>query len=377
MMMNLIQDERLGCAMRRTTLGLFILLFPLSIRPQNPGNDLSGVWHRLQQDNSGEMNVKIDQKGADITITFHVRNQGANEVNVEHLQIGPAANANRIHGAPMTSHAAWEGATLLVDSVAQFGDEQLRMTDRWSLSANGQTLTLVERHQFGAEPSPATDTYVFDRGPEESWQEQSPPPTRQAAEKVYRNIQIFKGVPAERIPQIMTMFNRVLGVECTHCHVENAMDKGDKPTFAKARRMFQMRNWIAQEAKIESTCWTCHRGHATPESSRQVDATLWPTKLNLTAEQAARPAAEIYKNLKFFNSTAADVKSSMLFMSASLGVGCAHCHDTDALEKDDKPAKDAARRMLAMVRDSRREFTEIPIGCSTCHHGASNPEMTP
>lgn len=111
--MNLVQDEGFGCAMRRTTLGLFILLLPLSVRPQNSVNDLSGVWHRLEQGNSGEMHVKIDQKGADITITFHVRNQGVNEVNVEHLHVGPSANANRIHGAPMTSHAAWEGATLL------------------------------------------------------------------------------------------------------------------------------------------------------------------------------------------------------------------------------------------------------------------------
>jgi hypothetical protein len=60
------------------------------------------------------------------------------------------------------------------------------------------------------------------------------------AEQVYPNIEILKGMPADRVPLIMGVFNRVLGVECTHCHVESAMEKGDKPTFAKARRMFQV-----------------------------------------------------------------------------------------------------------------------------------------
>jgi hypothetical protein len=52
----------------------------------------------------------------------------------------------------------------------------------------------------------------------------------------------------------------------------------------------------------------------------------------------------------------------MLFISASLGVGCAQCHVQGAWEKDDQPAKNSALRMLAMVRDTRREFTETMTG---------------
>jgi hypothetical protein len=199
----------------------------------------------------------------------------------------------------------------------------------------------------------------------------------QTAEHVYPNIEILKGMPADRVPQIMAVFDRVLGVECTHCHVAGAMEKADKPAFVKARRMFQMRNWIAQNAKVESACWTCHRGHAAPEAGPASNADLWPAELDLPADQASQPAAKVYENLKFFNGAAGDLKASMLFMCASLGVTCAHCHVTGSWEKDDQPAKGRARTMLAKVRDVRREFTDIRVGCPTCHHGAAKPEMSP
>jgi hypothetical protein len=216
--------------------------------------------------------------------------------------------------------------------------------------------------------------HVFERQPDAAWK---PAPDSQPAEQVYKNIQILNGVPAERIPLIMVTFSRVLGVSCAYCHVEGAMEKEDKPAFAKARRMFQMRNWIAQNAKVNVACWSCHRGHTPPDKGPDINSGIWPADLALTVEEGAKPAATVYKNLKFFNSTAADLKSGMLFIAASLGVECSHCHVAGAWDRDDKPAKNAARQMLAMVRDTRREFTEFHIGCFTCHHGATKPEMQP
>jgi hypothetical protein len=337
--------------MRRLTL-VFLLLCPLSAFAQGQSANLSGVWRSETINTAAGMLVKIEHTGSDIVVTIRSRNNGAEEINVQRLRIGSADNANKIHGAPMISKAAWDGPTLVVDSVASFGDQKLRMTNRWTLSADRQTLTFVQRHQFGAEPEPGTDTYVLRRQPAGSW-------------------------PAENVPAIMSAFSRALDVTCTHCHVEGAMDKDEKPTFGKARRMSQMRNWISQNANVETTCWTCHRGHATPEAGPAADPAIWPADLNLSAEQGAQPASKVYQNLKFFNATAADVKSGMLFISASLGVGCAHCHVPGAWEEDDKPAKNTARIMLAMVRDTRREFTDIRIGCPTCHHGAQTPQTAP
>jgi hypothetical protein len=203
-------------------------------------------------------------------------------------------------------------------------------------------------------------------------------PKSQPAEEAYKNIQILKGMPAERVPMIMGVFNRVLGVQCTHCHVENAMENGDKPAFAKTRVMFKMRNWIAQTEKVNATCWTCHRGSNKPPGAPPEVKNQWPSDLKLTAEQESMPASQVYKNLKFFSGPAGQLQSGMNFMASSLGVGCEHCHVVGAWEKDDKPAKDSARKMLAMVRDIRQEYADVGrIGCFTCHHGAVKPETNP
>jgi hypothetical protein len=274
----------------------------------------------------------------------------------------------------MTSRSSWDGKTLVVDSIAKFGNQELRLNDRWTASPDGRALSFVERHQFGAEPSPTEEASVFVRQSDDSWNVW---PSSKLAEQAYPNIEILKGIPAERVPAIMAMFSRSLGAPCTHCHVEGALDRGDKAQFAKAREMFRMQNWIAQNVKIESTCWTCHRGNPIPAPGPQIDTSLWPVSLELPVEQGAQPASNVYRNLTFFNSRVSELKSTMLFMSASLGVGCSHCHVAGAWEKDDKPAKNVARLMLVMVRDTRREFTDIRIGCPSCHHGAGKPEMAP
>ena len=212
------------------------------------------------------MQVKIEQNSQDITIFFRARNHGQDEVNTERLRIGSSDNKNEIHGAPMISKAAWDGATLTVDSVAKFGSQELRMNDRWSLSPDKQTLTFQERHQFGAEPQPTEDTQVFDRQPDASWEPPQPP---KPAEQVYKNIQILKGVPAPRLMGAMQFFTKSLGVQCDYCHVPNEFDKDDKPTKATARKMLNMVHQINQANFPDNqvvSCWMCHRGSAKPEA---------------------------------------------------------------------------------------------------------------
>lgn len=64
----------------------------------------------------------------------------------------------------------------------------------------------------------------------------------------------------------------------------------------------------------------------------------------------------------------------MAVMANSLGVTCAHCH-TSEWESDDKPPKEAARRMIRMTLDANRVFYEAKtvITCNTCHRGATEP----
>ena len=52
---------------------------------------------------------------------------------------------------------------------------------------------------------------------------------KEPAEKVFKNIKSFEGVPAGRLLAIMEFgYARSLGVDCTHCHVPEKWESEDK-----------------------------------------------------------------------------------------------------------------------------------------------------
>lgn len=125
------------------------------------------------------------------------------------------------------------------------------------------------------------DKYVKEVRARISGHEQEP------AEKVFKDIQLFKGVPAGRLLAIMNMgYGRSLGVSCTHCHVPGEWEKDDKPQKQVARDMAAMTAKINQELlpqiknldseKPVVNCTTCHRGGVKPA-------------LNLAEKPAAAP----------------------------------------------------------------------------------------
>jgi hypothetical protein len=245
---------------------LFLIVCAARALPQQSPPDLSGVWSlnpKVRQASGrppSEMQVRIEQGGSGITITIR-----GDEEEIEKLRIGTDNNHNQIHGAPMISAVKWEGSTLVVDSVATFGADELRMNDRWTLSSDGQTLTFQEHHQFKAEPA-GDETMVFEKQNDATWAPSFVPPT---AELKYKNIQVMKGMPASRLMPVMMMFTKSLGVECNYCHVPDEFAKDDKPTKATARRMLKMVHQINDENFAETrpvACWTCHRGSTKPES---------------------------------------------------------------------------------------------------------------
>lgn len=95
--------------------------------------------------------------------------------------------------------------------------------------------------------------------------------------------------------------------------------------------------------------------------------------------QQPRTAEQAFKNIKIIkNMPASQLQGAMQFMSASLGVDCSHCHTRPAMEKDDKPAKQTARRMLFMVNEINKSFGDKPIvNCATCHRGQTKPSAIP
>jgi hypothetical protein len=97
----------------------------------------------------------------------------------------------------------------------------------------------------------------------------------QPAESVFKNIKIFKGVPAGRLVNIMNMgFGRSLGVSCGFCHVPGKWDLDEKEQKNTARLMFAMVQTINRDylSKVPNdsgppptaSCFTCHRGNPRP-----------------------------------------------------------------------------------------------------------------
>ena len=134
-----------------------------------------------------------------------------------------------------------------------------------------------------------------------------------------------------------------------------------------------------------------------PQALRALGAALLGTCVLLAVpqEKAKAPATrakaavqEPGKNLKVFKGQGLDdeaLDGAMDYMGAALGVSCAHCHVRDeakqtwAFDRDDKPAKEVARRMVLMTRAlNKAHFKgEEAITCASCHHGQAKPETIP
>jgi hypothetical protein len=159
----------------------------------------------------------------------------------------------------------------------------------------------------------------------------------------------------------MLEWNTALGVECTHCHLDNQWSLAYLPTFDLAFRMQRMVDDLNAGALKQYggvTCYTCHQGRLTPPK--------------ITEEQWQRDAGRYETAFNGDNSLALQ----MGVFTASLGVGCSHCHDPNNWGSDDNPKKAVGRRMRGMVGAINKHFAGVKnpeIGCMTCHQGKPSP----
>lgn len=104
------------------------------------------------------------------------------------------------------------------------------------------------------------------------------PPKPLMAEQVFKNVQVFKGVPVDEFMGAMGFFSNALSANCTYCHVGDggggwdkyAEDVGPKQT---ARRMVQMMNAINKTyfgGRRVVTCVSCHNGSNRPKVAMSV-----------------------------------------------------------------------------------------------------------
>ncbi|MGB6431389.1 MAG: c-type cytochrome [Candidatus Acidiferrales bacterium] len=93
------------------------------------------------------------------------------------------------------------------------------------------------------------------------------------AEEVYKNIQVLKGIPSGQLLPAMEFISSSLGVECSYCHVQDHFERDDKKPKQTARAMMQMMFAINQNnfaGRKEVTCYSCHRGAASPVGTADV-----------------------------------------------------------------------------------------------------------
>jgi hypothetical protein len=130
------------------------------------------------------------------------------------------------------------------------------------------------------------------RTPTESPRLQQPPAKEtKSADQVYKNIQVFKGIPASDLEPTMAFISGSLGVKCNYCHV-NPFAKDDKPTKQTARQMIRMvvdLNKGSFNGEKAVSCYTCHRGNPRPVSVPAVGQNLWQPNTSAAAKDIPLP----------------------------------------------------------------------------------------
>ena len=101
------------------------------------------------------------------------------------------------------------------------------------------------------------------------------------AEEVFKNVQVFKGVPVDQFMGAMGYFSNALSANCTYCHVgEEGKPLGTydfasdaNPNKDRARGMLRMLKSVNEQLKaipssggqrVNMWCHTCHAGRPRP-----------------------------------------------------------------------------------------------------------------
>lgn len=124
------------------------------------------------------------------------------------------------------------------------------------------------------------------------------------AEKVFKDIQVMKGVPVDEFLGSMGYISNALAVNCTYCHLGDGGGgwgeyARDNPKKLMARTMIVMVNTINKThfgGRKVVTCVTCHNGSNVPATIRKLDAVYnTPTTdepATITRQAPGSPSAE-------------------------------------------------------------------------------------
>src|SRR5262245_55912176 len=100
----------------------------------------------------------------------------------------------------------------------------------------------------------------------------SKPSDEKTVDQVFKNIKVLNGLPQSKLYPTMRFMATSLGFQCGSCHViKNGFidaPADDKPEKQTARQMIKMVieiNKTLFQGEPTVSCYTCHRGHHTPQ----------------------------------------------------------------------------------------------------------------
>ena len=131
--------------------GLVVLaVLALAALPALAKPNFSGDWKlNVSKSSFGQMPAPTGMTNKitheDPKLASHVKQSGERgdfEFDSNYTTDGKECS-NDIFGNPVKSTLKWEGDTLLIDAKGTFGDNEFSMQDKWTLSDDGKTLTIV------------------------------------------------------------------------------------------------------------------------------------------------------------------------------------------------------------------------------------------
>jgi photosynthetic reaction center cytochrome c subunit len=250
------------------------------------------------------------------------------------------------------------------------------------------------------------------------------------AGQIYQNVQVLGDLSIGEFTRLMVAMTAWVAPEqgCNYCH--NPANLADDSLYTKvvARKMVQMTqninsNWKTHVAETGVTCYTCHRGQPVPKEI-WFTADSQPQGSNFIGDKAGQntPAPSVKlaslpydpftpyllgnepirvgatKALPVSGAKGESIQRTektyalMTHMSASLGVNCTYCHNTQNFSKWDgaPPQRVTAYHGIQMTRDLNLSYMEpltdtfpsnrkgelgdvAKLNCATCHQGAYKP----
>jgi hypothetical protein len=86
---------------------------------------------------------------------------GEFEQHLTYTTDGKEATNEGFAGSTLKSVAKWDADILTIDSKGQFGDNEVTISQKWTLSADGKTLTIIQT--FKSAMGEAEQKLVFEK----------------------------------------------------------------------------------------------------------------------------------------------------------------------------------------------------------------------